>query len=112
MNVIKTERRATMHTDTLSDLIEIHTEGTSLANYLLDDATQLWWTACNTSRRVNQVPRKSYRARRKLASVESVLSSATTSTTSLSTDADVSSEGNSDESDNSETIAHMCLIEI
>ena len=46
------------HTDTSSDLIEIHTGGTSLANYLPDDAIQLWWTACNTSRRVNQVPRK------------------------------------------------------
>ena len=33
MNVIKTERRASMHTDTLSDLIEIHTEGASLADF-------------------------------------------------------------------------------
>ena len=62
---------------------------------------------------LTRFPEKSiYRARRKLTSVESVLSSTTTSTTSLSTDADVSSEGSSDESDNSETIAHMCLIEI
>ena len=33
MNVIKTEKRATMHTNTLSDLIEIHTEGTPMANF-------------------------------------------------------------------------------
>ena len=100
MNVIKTERRATMHTDTLSDLIEIHTEGTSLADFLPDDAIQLWWTGSTTSRRVNQAPREAYRARRKLGSVESVPSSSTTSTTtSISTDADVSSEGSSDESD-------------
>ena len=31
MNVIETERRATMHTNTMSDLIEIHTEGTPMA---------------------------------------------------------------------------------
>ena len=111
MNVIKTERRATMHTDTLSDLIEIHTEGASLADFLSDDAIQQWWISCSTSRRVNQAPRKAYRARtprRKLSSaeVESVPSSSTTSTTSISTDADVSSEGSSDESDGTkQTIA-------
>ena len=42
MNVIKTERRVTMHTNTLSDLIEIHTEGASMADFLPDDAVQLW----------------------------------------------------------------------
>ena len=111
MNVIKTERRASMHTDTLSDLIEIHTEGASLADFLSDDAIQIWWTNCSTSRRVNQAPRKAYRARvprRKPGSVEieSVPSSSTTSTASISTDADVSSEGSSDESEGTtQTIA-------
>ena len=111
MNVIKTERRASMHTDTLSDLLEIHTEGTSLAEFLSDDAIQIWWTNCRTSRRVNQAPRKAYRARkprRKSGSVEveSVPSSSTTSTASISTDADVSSEGSGDESDGTtQTIA-------
>ena len=85
-----------MHTNTLSDLIEIHTEGVSMADFLLDNAVQLWRTSCRTSRRVNQAPRKAYKPRRKL---ESVPSSSTASTTSISTDGDVSSEGSSDESD-------------
>ena len=73
MNVIKTERRASVHTDTLSDLMEIHTEGASLAEFFSNDAIQLWWTSCSTSRRINQAPRKAYKARmrrRKPGSVE------------------------------------------
>ena len=89
MNVIKTERRAT---NALSDLIKIHTEGASMADFLPDDAIQLWWTSCRTSRRINQAPRKAYKPRKKL---ESVPSSSTASTTS----GDVSSEGSSESSD-------------
>ena len=59
MNVIKTERRASMHTDTLSDLIEVQTEGASLAEFFSVDAMQLWWTSCSTSCRVNQATEKS-----------------------------------------------------
>ena len=33
INIIKTERTATMRTDTLSDLIKIHTEEISLADF-------------------------------------------------------------------------------
>ena len=68
---------------------------------LSDDAIQIWWTNCSTSRRVNHAPRK-------LGSVEveSVLSISTTSTTSISTDADVPSKGSGDESDGTtQTIA-------
>ena len=60
-NVIKTERRATMHSNTLSDLKEIHTEGTPMSDFLPDDAIHVWWTSCRTSRRVNQTPRKAYK---------------------------------------------------
>ena len=106
MNVIKTERRASMHTDTLSDLLEIHTEGTSLAEFLSDNAIQIWWTNCSTSRRVNQAPRKAYRARKPRRKPGSVEVESVPSTASISTDADVSSEGSGDESDGTtQTIA-------
>ena len=93
-----------MHTNTLSDLIEIHTEGTPMEDFLPDDAIHLWWTSCRTSRRVNQTPRIAYKPRKKS---EPVPSSSTTSTSSLSTDGDVSSEGSSssDEADDSCIIA-------
>ena len=91
-----------MHTNTLSDLIEIHTEGTPMSDFLPDDAIHVWWTSCRTSRIVNQTPRKAYKPS------EPVPSSSTTSTSSLSTHGDISSEGSSssDEADdNNCTIA-------
>ena len=58
MNVIKTER-ASMHTDTLSGLREIHIEKTSLADFLSDDTIQIIMVAkCSTSHRINHAPRE------------------------------------------------------
>ena len=61
MMIIKTDRRTSLHTSTLSDLLEIQVEGPPLANFSPDRAVKLWWDDCKTTRRVNQAPRKEYR---------------------------------------------------
>ena len=58
MNIIKTDRKTSMHTSTLSDLLEIQVEGPPLATFSPDRAVKLWWEDCKTARRVNQAPRK------------------------------------------------------
>ena len=63
MKIIKTDRRTNLHTETLSDLLEIHTEGPALADFSASSGVQLWWKDCSTTRRVNQAPRKPYKAR-------------------------------------------------
>ena len=60
---IKTERRTLLKRDTLSDLLEIQAEGPSLAEFSPSQAVKLWWDDCQTTRRVNQAPRKEYRPR-------------------------------------------------
>ena len=47
-----------MHTDTLSGLRKIYIGGTSLADFLSDDAIQIWWPICITSHRINHAPRE------------------------------------------------------
>lgn len=63
MKIVKSERRTHLHVDTLSDLLDVKVEGPSLANLNTDHAISLWWSDCKTVRRVNQRPRKEYRAR-------------------------------------------------
>lgn len=72
MKVIKTEKRARLRSDTLSDLLEVQVEGLPLASFSADRAVLLWWEDCKTTRRVNQVPRKKYRERTKTASSDIV----------------------------------------
>ena len=62
MKIIKTDRTS-LHTSTLSDLLEIQVEGPPLAKFSPDRAVKLWWDDCKTTRRVNQAPRKEYRPR-------------------------------------------------
>lgn len=52
-----------MQGDTLNDLLEIYVEGPPLSSFCPDEAIELWWHDCNTSRRPNQQPRKDYRPR-------------------------------------------------
>ena len=63
MKIIKTDRRTSLHTSTLLDLMEIQVEGPPLATFSPDRAVKLWWDDCKTTRRVNQAPRKEYRPR-------------------------------------------------
>ena len=61
LKVIKTDRRTSLQRDTLSDLMEINTEGPPLSSFSADHAVDLWWTQC--ARRPNQSARKPYRSR-------------------------------------------------
>ena len=61
MKIIKTDRRTTLQTSTLSDLLEIQVEGPPIATFSPDRAVTLWWN--DSTRRVNQVPRKEYKPR-------------------------------------------------
>jgi len=61
MKTIKTERRTSLSEETLNDLVEIFVEGPPLSLFSADHAVELWWSDCNTTRRVNQtLPRKEY----------------------------------------------------
>ena len=53
MKVLKTDRRTNMQSDTLNDIMEIYVEGPPLSSFSPDNAIQLWWNDCATSRRVN-----------------------------------------------------------
>lgn len=64
LKVIKTTNRASLHTTTLDDLLEICIEGPPLARFSADSAIDLWWSDCHTTRRTNQTKRKPYRPRR------------------------------------------------
>ena len=63
LKVIKTEQRTNLKKQTLSDLLEIKVEGPPLAEFSPNEAVKLWWEDCQTTRRVNQAPRKQYRPR-------------------------------------------------
>ena len=65
MKIVKTNRRTSLKSTTLSDLLEIKAEGPPLASFSADRAVSLWWDACKTTRRVSQKPRKEYRPREK-----------------------------------------------
>ena len=59
LKVVKTSRRTNLDNDTLNDLLE----GPPLASFCPDDAIELWWSDCCTTRRVNQQPWKTYQPR-------------------------------------------------
>lgn len=55
LKVIKTDRRTSLHTSTLDDLLEINVEGPPLENFSPAAAVDLWWADC--MRRPNQSSR-------------------------------------------------------
>ena len=63
LKLIKTDRRTSLNTSTLSDLLDITIEGPALDDFSPDQAIENWWKLYSTSRRVNQQPRKAYRPR-------------------------------------------------
>ena len=65
MKIVKTNRRTSLKSTTLSDLLKIKAESPPLASFSADRAVSLWWDACKTTRRVSQMPRKEYRPREK-----------------------------------------------
>ena len=60
LKIIKTKRRTSLQTSTLSDLLEINHDGPPLSSFSSGTAVELWWKECCTTRRVNQNPRKEY----------------------------------------------------
>ena len=60
LKIIKNERRMSLGSSTLSDLLEVNAEGPTLANFSADSAVNLWWSD-SSGHRVNQKPRKEYR---------------------------------------------------
>ena len=61
MKVVKTDRRTSLLTSTLDDLMEINVEGPTPENFSADNTVQLWWA--DRIRRPNQGTRKEYRPR-------------------------------------------------
>ena len=61
LKTITTKIRTNLSTSTLYDLMELKIEGPPLHSFNLDAAIELRWKDHNTSRRVNQQPRKPYR---------------------------------------------------
>ena len=58
MKIVKTNRRTSLLSSTLDDLMEISVEGPELENFSADHAVHLWWSDC--TRRPNQAPWKQY----------------------------------------------------
>lgn len=63
LKLVKTDRPTRLHSSTLTDLLEIVTQGPSLENFSPKKAVNLWGSDCATSRRVNHSQRKEYRPR-------------------------------------------------
>ncbi len=61
LKVIKSERRSSLSTSTLDDLMEINMEGPPFESFTADSAVHLWWK--DTTRRPNQKERKEYAPR-------------------------------------------------
>ena len=61
LKVVKTDRRTSLLTSTLDDLMEINVEGPTPESFSADDAVQLWWA--DRMRRPNQGARKQYQSR-------------------------------------------------
>lgn len=79
LKLIKTDRRTTLQTSALSDLLEIKVQGPSLQDFSPKQAVDMWWTDCKTTRRINQGPQKEYQSRQAAGSLSSfdVLTSTT-----------------------------------
>lgn len=87
LKIIKTDRRTNLLTSTLCDLLEVTVEGPPLTDFNAKAAVELWWKDCQTTRRVNQVPRKEYRPRQVTGSSSSP-EEPSTSSSSTDTDTD------------------------
>jgi len=61
MNIIKTNRRCSLQGGTISDLLEIHSQGPELSQFSADEAVALWYE--DSRRRTTQNPRKKYKSR-------------------------------------------------
>ena len=63
--MIKNEKRTSLNSETLRDLLEIKTEGPPFSSFSADAAIDLWWKDSSTSTcRVQQKPRKKYKKRK------------------------------------------------
>jgi len=58
LKIIKNERRTSLSCLTLNDLLEVYVEGPTLSDFSPDQAVEIWWSSCQSGRRVNQKPRK------------------------------------------------------
>ena len=95
LKVIKSEKRTSLNSDTLGDLLEIKTEGPPLSSFSADAAIDLWWKDSSTrTRRVQQKPRKIYKKRKDLkkATTSSITASTTASGESSTSNEDSDSE--------------------
>lgn len=63
LKIIKTDRRTSLHTATLADLLEIRMEGPTVDKFSAEHVVSLWWEDSKTGRRVKQRPRKQYQHR-------------------------------------------------
>lgn len=61
LKAIKTQRRTNLQCSKLNDLLEINTDGPSLANFSPHSAIALWWNNCSSGCCVNQKIRQSYK---------------------------------------------------
>ena len=61
LKIIKNERRTSLNCSTLNDLLEVNVKGPTLSNFSPDSVVNIWWSNCQSGRRVNQKPRKEYR---------------------------------------------------
>lgn len=80
LKVIKNDRRTSLLTSTLDDLMEITCEGPPMEVFSAEHAVKIWWEDC--TRRPNQRPRKEYRPRENTASSD-LTSGPSTSTISF-----------------------------
>ena len=63
LKLIKTDRRTSLNTFTLSDLLDITAEGPELGEFSAEQAVDLWWND-TTSRRPKQSTRKQYKVQK------------------------------------------------
>jgi len=90
LKAIKTEKRTSLNSNTLEDLLEIKTEGPPLGSFSPDTSVDLWWKdSLTTTRRVQQKPRKKYKKRKDLKKT-------TTSSASATAVVETSEDSNSD----------------
>ena len=80
LNLIKTNKRATLANESLQDLLALNSEKLEISEFDPDQAIRLWWEA--KQRRPNQCQRKNYQPRSRSSSSSSSTQSTTLTTTS------------------------------
>ena len=65
LKIIKNERKTSLSCLTLNDLLEVNVEGPTLSDFSPDQAVDIWWSSCQSGRRVDQKPRKEYHRNQK-----------------------------------------------